>query len=206
MNSKEKCEHLAKTWEFMPGSKPPYRVFIPKDKHIIFFAGTFNPWHKGHLACIKALNKNSNLFIIPDHNPEKKLINKNSPWESYEKLKNKIPYDIPIYPGFWAQNKKNPTSLWIQKIKECFPEVKISLLMGFDSFISIHKWIEADKLLKSLHGIYMVSRKDKDSEKAKQTFFLTQKFPDLKITFLGHHDFEHLSSTQIRKKEHIALE
>ena len=73
--------------------------------------------------------------------------------------------------------------------------------MGFDSFMSLDKWIEAENIIQSLDCLYVVSRLDNIAAREAQEKVMKEIAPRLKMSFLGHHDYEHLSSTQIRKKE-----
>ena len=41
------------------------------EDEIIFFGGSFNPWHKGHTECIKLLPQGIPIVILPDNNPFK---------------------------------------------------------------------------------------------------------------------------------------
>ena len=196
------CQELAKSWEFMPNSQPPYQINIPKDKEIIFFGGSFNPWHEGHESCLTLLNKPDKLFIIPDNNPRKQSQEVTCAWKRYQDLKRLIPFDYPIYSGFWSSNQSNPTASWLPQIKDQYPDLQLSLLMGYDSFITIHDWIDAPKLLDSLSKIYIASRLDDLELRNQQYQKLTEQY-QVELIFLGNHPHEEVSSTKIRaQKDH----
>ena len=164
---------------------------------IVFFPGSFNPWHEGHTACLKGC-EDKPIFIVPDHNPWKEVRKKN-PWHEVVHIKENIKSisdkNITIYPGFLVEGKKNPTSSWL-------PHVNVEkkwLLMGDDLFLGLHKWFEVDKLLSSLHGLYVCPRGESKEELNKQKENFQKNF-NLEIVFLDHHEFEDLSSTQLRNK------
>jgi len=170
---------------------------IVKDE-IVFFPGSFNPWHEGHLACL--INcKNIPIVIIPDRNPWKEVRTQN-PWDEVVSIKKNISrlttQDIFIYPGFLTLNEKNPTSSWLPKVNV----KKKWLLMGDDLFLSFHKWFEVQKIIDSLHGIFICPRgAHRDLLDLQKDKLL--KMGDLEINFLDHHDFEGLSSTVLREKK-----
>lgn len=195
-------EALASSWEFMPGSQPPYSVKIPKDNRIIFFGGSFNPWHAGHEQCLKQLDMPENVFVIPDNNPRKEYSNNSTKcvWSRYQDLKAKIISPVNTYPGFWINNEANPTSSWLPQIKDSHPDLKVGLLIGYDSFMTIHQWIESKKLLNSLDDLYIVSRQDNEIAKLNQIEHLKEFYSHIDLHFLGHHKFEELSSTQLRAR------
>ncbi len=177
-------------------------------EEVIFYGGTFNPWHDGHMACIKLCleevkGKNSKLIILPDNNPQKKndeeLLLRCS-WEHYKNIQIQLLNYPQIwhYPGFIGKEEGNPTYYWLKETKELLPHTKCSLLMGDDSFKNIFSWIEVDKLLNILDSLYIAPRHlDSESLKNKITEVQT-KAPQLNIIVLGDHSFRHLSSTQIR--------
>ena len=175
---------------------------LENEAEIIFFGGSFNPWHKGHTNCIKLASKTAAIIIIPDHNPFKEVTEFNEKLTSESQLQEIAKkHSTGIYLGFSKQNKANPTYTWINEVQQKYPSMKLSLLMGFDSFMSIDKWFKSEELLTLLHSIYIASRLDNDEIKNKQIKHLESVVPKLKISFLGNHDQEHLSSTQIRKNE-----
>lgn len=199
-----KCQEIANCFEFMPLSNGRNNqselssLFLkhPISESITFFGGTFNPFHKGHLACLN-LCPEKNILIIPDFNPLKTpFLNSSNYCEYFLNLAHQLketPYSI--YPGFLAELKLNPTHTWI-------PYVKINeknFLMGDDSFMELAKWSRPDIFVQSLTKLYVVPRnftkKDRENQ-AKEVLKWNKK---LKIIFLAEHSFQDISSTKLRK-------
>lgn len=175
---------------------------LKEGDEITFFGGSFNPWHEGHSECIKKFPKDKALIVIPDHNPHKDLVNNSLKQEGLEFIKDKVKNsrtDTYFYEGFFLENKLNPTVLWIKQLKDAKPKTPLSLLLGFDSFKNIIHWNEPEILIKSLHSLYVVSRLETEGEKEEALNNVLSLNKNLKVTFLGRHPFEHVSSTAIRK-------
>lgn len=169
---------------------------------VCFFGGSFNPWHEGHSACIQLLRKSIPLIVIPDHNPKKELQSIESKATSFAEIieiLSNFDQKSFLYTGFANKNEINPTTKWVQELKSSKPSLKISLLMGHDTFEKIDTWIDGHKLLKCLHKLYVASRLETTIIKTTQINNLRSLAPELEISFLGHHDFEDLSSTKIRE-------
>src|SRR5690606_21219193 len=98
------------------------------------------------------------------------------------------------------QQEKNPTVNWIEKLHREFPDKRLSLLLGHDSFESITTWIRANDLLPKLHKLFVVSRLEDDRKREQVAKKVQALAPNLEIEFLGHHDHEGLSSTELRRK------
>ncbi|MFZ4714291.1 MAG: hypothetical protein ACOYL6_11280 [Bacteriovoracaceae bacterium] len=162
-------------------------------KEATFFGGSFNPWHSGHTACIKAFPKDKKLIVVPDFNPEKEVTDRSKDFYQ-EVVKASQKPESEVYPGFLLEKKKNPTYFWVKELSG----LKVNLLLGADSFLNLKSWIEGEKLVKLLHGIYVVPRLAEESSLKKEADFLLALNPDLKIIFLPHHPYEDLSSTKIR--------
>lgn len=172
---------------------------------ICFYPGTFNPWHEGHGICVELhlqSFKDVPLMILPDHNPQKELA-LHAPYE--------IPLNVQsnnLYLSYLFKNsqKKNPTHSWIRYLKTFCPDLKLGLLMGLDSFMTLTTWIRFEELLCDLSFMEVVPRKindlannlpDKVSEIDASLKIIT---PLLEIHHLKNHPFETISSTQIRQK------
>ena len=168
---------------------------------LIFFGGTFNPWHEGHTSCLNLLSANSPVIVIPDHNPYKELREKrNDDLHEIKKNLNQITKETYIFDEFYQKNEKNPSYKWLSEIRNNFPTKKISLLIGFDTFMSVDRWIQAQTVLDSIDCLYIASREDDKDAKEKQIKNLRQLSNKLELNFIGNHKFEHVSSTEIRKK------
>jgi nicotinate-nucleotide adenylyltransferase len=179
---------------------------LKNEEELIFFGGTFDPWHEGHEACLKLVPKNKKIFLVPDRNPFKEYNQRNSQ-DVYTELNKVVDsyqkqgYQLDLYGDFLSNEKKNPTYFWMKEINDQYPHVKLSLLLGYDSFKSLPQWIEASKLLSIINCLYVVSRNEDEWEKLEDMKEIEKINRDIFISFLGHHTFEHLSSTELRKKK-----
>lgn len=174
-------------------------------ERMTFYGGSFMPWHDGHSTCVERVREKSPLLVMPDKNPFKETISSNAPLKEYIKLCLKLKAELNlgskwIYPGFMLLDDGNPTASWVRKLKQNYPELEVSLAMGFDSAEEIHNWINAQDLLRRINGIYILSREESSDDRLKIETELKAINPDLIIDFLGHHKFEKLSSTAIRNK------
>lgn len=177
--------------------KPDF-IFSPKEE-LVFFGGSFNPWHEGHKACLDLLAPKKSI-ILPDRNPFKDVTT-HSPLEVYLKISSQLDPSIHyLNPEFILQTEKNPTYYWIKTTRERFPHIKMGLLMGMDSFESILSWHKASDLLSLIDSLYVASRLEDESLKSEMKSKLSS-YPNLSVHYLGHHDFESVSSTALRRKK-----
>lgn len=177
----------------------PELAFSESNDEWVFFGGSFNPWHKGHQACLDLLPIDKTCFILPDRNPQKE-VRALEPVFTTISLISKIKFGKHhfIAPSFLMDQEKNPTVTWIEKLRADYPEKKLSLLLGFDSFRDLKTWIRFDELLKHLSSLYVVSRLEEPEEQQAVEAPLKSFASELNIVFLGHHQFENLSSTHLR--------
>lgn len=174
------------------------------EDELIFFGGSFNPWHDGHSSCIRLMPKNKKIIVVPDHSPFKEITMNSQKGSSISEIKEHLKsfkHTTYLFEDFFYANKKNPTYSWIKLLKDKYPQKKLSLLMGFDSFMALDRWTNASGLLNSLNTIYVASRMDDESIKEEQLVTLHNINPNLDVIFLGGHPFEELSSTYIRKNQ-----
>lgn len=168
----------------------------------VFFGGSFHPWHKGHQACLNLLPEDKTCFVLPDRNPLKEVRQLHIVTTIIE-LSSRIRFKKNqfLVPSFLLNQKKNPTIEWIERLRMDYPDKKLSLLLGYDSVRGLSSWIRFPDLLKSLNTIYVVSRLEKDEEREKILAELKLHSSELQIVHLGRHEFEALSSTEIRKRK-----
>lgn len=171
-----------------------------ESSEVIFFGGSFNPLHDGHIACLKLLNSKHNTIVIPDFNPQKMIHAIENDKEFIHNLKEKVvPYSRAVYTGFFLQKQKNPTYIWLNELKDRITSKKLSLLLGSDSLINFNTWVEAEKLSKILHAIYVVPRMDSNEVIANKIKYFLEINPKIMIYILPQHEYKNLASSQLRK-------
>lgn len=184
----------------------PEIVFKETTDEWIFYGGSFHPWHLGHQACLDLLPADKVCFIVPDRNPHKELRELNPVFTVLEiSTKARFGPNQFLVPTFLLNQKPNPTVDWVVKLTKEFPEQKISLLMGFDSFSKMKAWTRSAELLPKLHALYVVSRLEDDEEKRMALDEIHALGSNLNVVFLGKHRFEDVSSTDIRNKGFYGL-
>lgn len=205
-DAKKLCLSLAEYFDFMPGHNPqkslhqlPGLIWKRADCHpeaMTFFGGSFYPWHLGHDACIKNHPRPHEVLVLPDNNPWKDQTRESCVWKFFRELclmyKNEL---YSFYPGFLGKDEKNPTSIWLSKTLVNHR----SLLVGDDTFNGLTLWHEPEVLLANLERIYVVPRKFSDSDFTEARRKIQTLRSDVIIERLGHHQFEDLSSTELRK-------
>lgn len=182
-------------------------------ERVIFYPGSFSPWHKGHIACLRGIPRPKggekwSVVIAPDFNPWKKnwkevntldLRDKIlSIWLSLERLSiDREDLKFHLYLGFLVEPQENPTALWMRKtlIKERW------LLLGEDTFLQILQWTLAEDLINNLKGLFVVPRMAKSDNVNKQIAEISKISDRIDIQILEHHKYEHFSSTFLRKSE-----
>ncbi len=179
---------------------PNFVVGLEADEWV-FFGGTFNPWHAGHQACLSLLPKEKLCFVLPDRSPHKDLGDLDSVPTIIE-LSGKIKFGKNqfLVPTFLLDKKINPTVFWVERLSEQYPDKKLSLLIGFDSLKNLPTWTRPQDLLPKISVLYVASRLEKEIEQNVVSAKLRLDYPNLQIQFLGRHDHEALSSTDLRRK------
>lgn len=189
------CSELGKRFSLFENNNEDAPKWLLKKElkgEVVFYPGTFNPWHLGHRACLD-LCPVKNIVVVPDFNPWKEGDQRQRPWEHLKDLVYRLgKSDYSIYPGFLAKDVGNPTVSWFPKIQLD----KKSLLMGDDSFLNLHKWKDIDELVKHICKLYVAPRGSDPLGIEEQV----KRFPQLNIIFLDHHDYEEISSTELRNK------
>lgn len=197
---------ISSLFTFMPGeysSEEDYEIDIEhkdlfykiKDlDSVTFFGGTFNPFHIGHLECLK-LCPESNIILIPDCNPQKIVLKRSVEKEIFELAYALESYPFSIYPGFFIKEKSNPTASWLPNVN-C---AEVNFLMGDDSFKGLQTWVSPELILRKLSKLYVVSRNYKFQDYKHVHEWALSINPKLLIVYLGEHPFMDVSSTKIRE-------
>lgn len=205
-NARALVEMVAARYPFSPNYDHlfqicPEVVFCNMTDEWVFFGGTFDPWHAGHQACLNLIPKDKTCLIIPDRSPHKDIREINTVSTVLE-LSSRIKFGKEQYlvPTFLMEKKTNPTVEWIEIMRKHLPQCKLSLLLGYDSFDKILSWTRGQDLLRTLNCLYVVSRMEKDLDRMDMLTRVKKEAPELEINFLGHHQFENISSTNLRVK------
>ncbi len=180
----------------------PLRVEFPLASEVVFFGGSFDPWHEGHASCMNLLPHALKLIVVPDRNPLKPLKEIKNVVTHFSALSQEISQSTNrahhIHPGFLFLTEKNPTVSWVLRALHRRPDLRLSLLMGFDSFKSLPQWVKVQDLLKLVHCLYVASRLESDDERLKAERALKEIYPETNVVYLGHHPHEDKSSTKLR--------
>lgn len=202
---------LGKLWPmFAQGYRSPqFRakfelpVWMAKTKfkagdELIFFGGSFNPWHNGHQACVKLCHKalpQGKIIIVPDHNPWKKFTPQLCYWEQLRSLGRRLArYPFSIYPGFYGMEQEHPTVSWLL----AHEGKKKSFLIGDDNLLSFLSWQQAPALLQHLYRLIIVPRTATPEQRAQHVARLRKYNPRLKFLLLPNHPYRKIASSKMR--------
>jgi nicotinate-nucleotide adenylyltransferase len=134
------------------------------------FFGSFNPIHIGHLAIANYMVEYTNLeqiwFVVSPQNPFK---NKGSLLADYHRLAlvNKA---IENYPKFKASNvefdmpKPSFTIDTLTYLREKYPHINFSLIIGSDNLKTFTKW-KNHELILSNHDLFVYPRPNFEADK-----------------------------------------
>lgn len=196
------CRWVGQQWQRMPNGQEsqcilPAQLQQPDGEHITFYAGTFNPWHRGHLECVNLVAARP-LVVVPDISPWKEAnrFTETSAWDEVLLILKQLPKSVHIYPGFWGQAISNPTSQWLPACQW----QKKSLVMGSDSFEKFTQWKDYRRLVSELAGIFVVPRKVDEASYELVLKDILALNPDIKISRLSPHDYEEVSSSKLRQQ------
>ena len=199
------CRQVGGRFPFMPDSatvsvaqESPDLFFKHKNlARVVFFGGSFNPWHDGHRACLDLCPEES-VVVVPDNNPWKaEQVREENPWEFCLNLARQLeetPHSL--YPGFLGRSEPNPTVDWLLKVDA--PER--GLLLGDDNFISFDRWKDYQALAAGLAVIYVAPRKGDREKLDRMKEHLLEINPRLEVVFLPHHAYEDCNSTSQRSE------
>lgn len=198
------CEALGRFWPCMPTHVPPLRhiaafgVPEPLGDRLVFFGGSFNPWHQGHEACVSLFPaQEGRLLVLPDANPFKAASFSSCAWQHYRALRERVePYHASVFPGFCAMETPNPTVAWLPYTRAA----SRGLLLGEDSLVSLPSWRQAEHLVRHIDQLFVAPRRATDEARDAALHWLRTANPRCGITLLEDHPFRDVSATALRGK------
>ena len=135
---------------------------------LVFFPGSFHPWHDGHRACLDESGRD----IIIVLSGTKHI----------------------VYPGFLALDRRNPTVDWLPKVLAN----KKELIIGDDSFVNLPDWKDSEKLVESIDVLHICPRDEDLNKIESSIEWMKSINSNCELRFLNNHPFQHLSSTLLR--------
>ena len=176
------------------------------------YGGSFNPPHLGHLAAARAaapvlgLDK---LVFVPAGVPPHKDLAPGSPTRAQRLEMTRIAADqllMPEVAGVWDtelhREGKSYTADTLEEAVRRWPGDELWLLMGTDMFLTLHHWMEPEKIL-ALAGVCAFGRTEQDGEEvfAPQRDYLSRTY-GAKIATISIPDLVDVSSTRLRELLH----
>lgn len=168
------------------------------NKHIGLFFGSFNPIHIGHLILANHMVEHGTLdelwFVVSPQNPFK---DKKSLLSDHHRLQMVVDAII-NYPKFKASNiefslpRPSYTIDTLTHLKEKYPGMEFTLIMGEDNLSGLSRWKNSQILLEE-NKILVYPRLDENKQKQLDTSF---SHPN--ITLINAPIIE-ISATAIRK-------
>jgi nicotinate-nucleotide adenylyltransferase len=133
--------------------------------NIGLYFGSFNPVHSGHLIIANHILNETDLekiwFIVSPQNPFKTNSTLLNEYNRLHLLKLATEDDSRIKVSDIEFNLPKPsyTSVTLAHLLEKNPKHKFSIIMGSDSFQNLHKWKNAEYIIKN-YPIYVYLRPD----------------------------------------------
>ncbi len=131
--------------------------------NIGLYFGSFNPVHSGHLIIANHVLNETQLekiwFIVSPQNPFKANATLLNEYDRLHLLKLATEEDprIKISDIEFGLPKPSYTSVTLAHLHEKNPEHQFSIIMGGDSFQNLHKWKNAEYIIKN-YTIYVYNR------------------------------------------------
>jgi nicotinate-nucleotide adenylyltransferase len=153
-------------------------------EHIAIFGGTFDPIHNGHLQTSLSIQfsfKFDSYFFLPCKVP---TIKPAASASNVQRIK-MIELAIKAYPDFkldLREIKRDTPSYMVetlQSFRNEYPNASITLIIGYDAFISLPKWHQWEKLI-TLANIMVINRNE----------FIQHQTPELMQQFMMSYQCE----------------
>lgn len=163
------------------------------------FFGSFNPVHVGHLVLANYMVSFTDLeevwFIVSPQNP---LKNKKTLLNERHRLQ-LVRLAIDDHPKLKASDiefkisRPSYTINTLAHLKEKYPLLNFTLILGADNLQNFHKWKNYEEIL-NLHELYVYPRINNTASKTSEVFLL-EKHPNVKMV---NAPLVEISSTFIR--------
>ncbi|MCR4902975.1 MAG: nicotinate (nicotinamide) nucleotide adenylyltransferase [Butyrivibrio sp.] len=176
------------------------------NKKIGLFGGTFDPFHNGHLSMMKNAYEEAELdkiIVIPTGHPYQKEdlgLKISLPRYRVGMIKNGIEdLDFPCEISEIELEKDRPsyTVETVAYFKDIYPKDELFWICGSDVLFGIDKWVNPEKLLKSITLLVVVRGTDTRTDAIDRKKYLEDKYgARIIITKFKGPD---ISSTMIKK-------
>ncbi len=175
------------------------------------YGGTFDPPHMGHLtaaATAARLLSLDRLFFIPAGIPPHKELASQTPEAKHrlamvrlmaEQVETETGVRVDVLQVEVARKGKSYTVDTLHGLRGEYPDDEMWLLMGTDMFLTFQNWRAPEEIL-GMCGICAFGRSESDTEElfAVQRKYLSDRFPNARITTLTLPNIVEISSTQLR--------
>lgn len=179
-------------------------------ENIIFFGGTFNPIHIGHMilaqSCLDQVEDVSKVIFIPNGNPPHKYSNIPSAYHRLQMCKLSIDgcdnFEIDDY-----ECEKETSSYTLETIRYLKKKYNIDKpywLVGFDNLTELTKWYRIDELVKEcifILGFYPndIDSVDKDRWMLQEPYASYPFYRNMETVFITMPEVK-IRSTAIRSR------
>jgi nicotinate-nucleotide adenylyltransferase len=169
-------------------------------KKVGLFFGTFNPVHIGHLALAEFIQKTTDLeevwLVVTPLNPFKKKSNLLPDRERLHLVRLALEDQMGLKASDIEFNlpKPNYTAQTLAYLREKYPEIIFSVIMGEDNIKTLHKWRNYESIADN-HDIFVYPRHPLPKEE-KNHFDWQEKYPR---SHLVNAPKMELSASMIRK-------
>lgn len=179
------------------------------DKKLVFFGGTFDPPHAGHVeaadACIRELSPDK-IIVMPDFiPPHKKTFFAASPERRLEMCK--IAFSgkkgVSVSDEEIKSGEKSYSYITIKKLAERYKDYKIYFLMGTDMLASFGEWKNPEEILRFSEPLLVV--RGGEGQTAEETIAEFKKKFSSPVTALGFCGKD-ISSTEYKFRLMLGLD
>ena len=181
-----------------------------KKKNIVFFGGSFDPIHNGHIYMIDQLNKHfdvDEIILIPtywNYMKEKPIFSSEDRFKCLQNIITKLPkakinQKITLSDYEIKQKRQSYTVETLKYYENIYKNERFILLIGSDNFFEFHKWKNYELLLQSI--TLCVIRRD-DCKLSQYNDYIFDKLHQKSfssIMLIGNQE-KKISSTKIRQK------